>query len=175
MTMPSLSAWIDDYVEIPLTSGPEWKTTLADFIGDLVDDMTLSTYNPAPSFTFDRSTFANNLSDAPGTGVTSLANAFSAAILTSTMNVAAGTYIGVSTPATTFSVVSSVVPDPASIGAGAAEIAELVSSPKTSNAAESEFPVKLREAFLLLTYTVSGTNSVSPTPAPLVDAARSVI
>ncbi len=53
---------------------------------------------------------------------------------------------------------------------GKAKVQELASSVPVADASNSDFPVKMREAFLLLTGTVTGTNSVIPIPGPLVAA-----
>ena len=56
---------------------------------------------------------------------------------------------------------------------GVAKIGELVSSPQVGDPLLVDFPVKMRAAFLLLTYTVTGTNSL-PVPTPILDPLRAV-
>ena len=175
MTISPLQTWRDQYELLELVSDDSWKQNLADYLGDLLDNaFTLSTYTPAPIFTFDRTTFASLLDSGVDQGIASLKAAFQSAIQSSTMFVSVGSYIGSSTPATTYSVVASVVPDPPSILAGQNKIQELEFAQATSDPQLSEFPEKLRDAFLLVTYTVTGTNSVAPTPSPLTDTGRSV-
>jgi len=81
--------------------------------------------------------------------------------------VSAGAFIGVSAPPTLFSAVATTLIDPPSILLAKAKILELVTAPPEADAQDSLFPEKFRDATLLLTITVSGTNSVTPTPAPL--------
>ena len=179
MATPSESTWQNDYADIPLVSDDSWKQTLGDYLEALLSSLlTLQTYSPAPVFTFGTSAFVSGLSGSdpavPGSGIIALQTAFNAGVLASTMVVAPGTSFTPPTPATTFSVVTTTLPDVPSIALGVAKIAELSAAEPTSDPLLSEFPVILREAFVLLTYTVIGTNSVAPTPAPLTDPLRGV-
>lgn len=173
-----LATWRTSYSALPQVGDDSWKANLANYLGDELDGLlNLQTYVTGggfPVFTFDRATFQSNLTDGVGTGVAGMQAAFTAAIATSTWVIAIGTKFGVGTPAETFSTPGVAVPDPAGISAGAAKIGELASAAPTSDPDESEFPLKLREAFLLLTYTVTGTNSVAPTPGPISDPLRGV-
>ena len=126
----------------------------------------LDTSGAAPpwSFTFNEAVFAAQLSTIPittsqVTGVTNFANAWETAILASLAAVGPGCFIPPSSPATLFSAVAGVVIDPASVALGKAKIIELGTSPLVASAQDSEFPIKFREATLLLTVTVSGTDS----------------
>jgi len=179
MSIGSVGDWQNEYADIPLVSDDSWKQTLADYLGGLLDNLlTLQTYSPAPIFTFGKAAFVTGLAGAdpstPGSGVAALQTAFSAGVLASTMIATPPVSFTPVTPATTFSVVVSTLPDAPSIAAGQAKIAELSSAAETSDPLLSDFPVILREAFLLLTYTVIGTNSVAPTPGPLTDPLRGV-
>lgn len=164
--------WIDAYELMPLVGDATWKQNLADYCGDLLDNqLNLSTYT-GPTFTFGRAAFAANLTDT--NGIVGLQSAFNAGVLASTWVIPIGTTFGAGTPAETFSTPGAAVADAPSISSGMAIIATLASSPQVGDATLSEFPTKLRAAFLSLTYTVTGTNSVTPTPGPIADPLRGV-
>jgi hypothetical protein len=166
------TAWRAAYANVPLVGDDSWKQNLADYLGDLLDNLlNLSTYvspgvPPYPAFLFDRSTFAGALTGAPGAWVVDLQAAFTAVIPTSPFTILPLTVFGAATPAETFSTPGVAVADPPSITLGVAKIGELVSSPQVGDPLLSDFPVKMRAAFLLLTYTVTGTNSL-PVPTPM--------
>jgi len=177
MAIDSLVIWQAQWALIPKVSDTSWKQNLADYIAARVDaKLALSTYVPPGTFTFNKSVFVAGLAgvtSGTGDGVTKIASAFQSAVQTvGSLVVTPGTAFGAATPAQTFSVVASSVLIAA---AGKAKIEELSSAPLVSDPLLSQFPVKLRDAFLLLTATISGTNSVAPTPGPLVDAGRSVL
>lgn len=168
----SAQDWIDAYEALPLVSDATWKQNLADYCGDLIDNiLALSTYS-AGAFTFGRSQFASALTDTDG--VVGLQSAFSAGVSASTWVINSGTTFGAATPAETFSTSGVAVADPAGISAGQALIAALTGAPQVGDPTLSEFPTTLRNAFLALTFTVTGTNSVAPTPGPINDVARAV-
>jgi len=172
--------WAEAYALVPLVGDDSWKKNLADYLGNLLDDLlNLQTYvspgtPPYPAFLFDRATFESLLTGEPGTGVAGMQAAFAAALLTSTFTIPIGTTFGDAGLAETFSTVGLAVPDPDSIDAGVDIIGELDTAPAVGDALDSDFPVKLRAAFLLLTYTVTGTNSVAPTPGAIDDVERAV-
>ena len=178
MAIDSLTVWQNGWANLPKVNDDSWKQNLGDYVEARTANMSLATYTPSTNvtFSFNKSLFVQTLDGVSGANlVPILSDAFELAIIGSPIAVSPGTYIGVSTPATTFSVVSSSLFDLASAALGAAKILELASAPKVSDPLLSDFPIKLRDAFLLLTATVSGTNSVVPTPGPLVDPVRSVI
>lgn len=129
---------------------------------------------PGLTYTFDKTTFATQLktlskNNDKNASVDSLASFWKASL--GTALVAAGSSVGTPSPATTWSVVNTTVIDVASQAAGENKVKELKTADDTG---DSPMPRIIREAFLLLTITTSGLNSVSPTPGPLVDAARAV-
>jgi len=179
MATPDESTWQGDYANLELVSTDAWKQNLADYLETLLtSSLTLTTYSTDPAFTFDTSAFVSGLAGAdpevPGSGVIALQTAFDAAVLASVMVTFPMSGFDPLSVATIFSVVTSTIVDAPSIIAGKAKIAELASAGSTSDPLESEFPVILREAFLLLTYTVIGLDSTFPTPIPLTDALRGV-
>lgn len=177
MATPDVEIWQEDYADIELVSTDAWKQNLADYLEvQLTESLTLTTYSTDPEFTFDKAAFVTGLAGAgaPGTGVAALQTAFDAAVLASTMVTFPMSGFDPLSVATIFSVVTSTTVDPLSIVAGKAKIAELDGATPTSDPLLSKFPVILREAFLLLTYTVIGLDSTFPTPIPLTDALRGV-
>ena len=187
MAVDTLTKWQQELKNLPASDNPVWATNFANWYFDrisaagAVDGQGLFA-DPAslvPTtwvFTFDKATFVTQLQPLPQTddaltGITNFANAWEAAMLTSTISVAPGTFIPPSSPPTLFSVVASAVFDPPSIAVAKALIQTLVTAPPTDDAETSEFAEKFRDATLSLTVTVSGTNSVAPTPGPLVAAA----
>lgn len=126
------------------------------------------------TYTFDQTTFATSLktmsnnNDKDGS-IDSVAGFWKAAL--GIAAVAAGSSVGTPSPATTWSVVNTTVIDAPSQTAGEDKMKEL----KTADiSGDSPMAEKSWEAFLLLTITTSGLNSVSPTPGPLLDPARAV-
>lgn len=176
MTIEALATWQSEWALLPKVSDASWKTNLANYIAARLDGkLSLATYLPPTgvTFVFNKTVFLASLASVSGDGVAKIALGFKNAVETSgSLVVAPGTAVGSASPATTFSVVATSV----LVGSAAkAKIEELSSAPLTNSAAASEFPVKLYAAALLLTADVSGTNSVVPTPAPLIDNGRAVV
>lgn len=167
MAMYTEQEWVEAYAELPLTSDPqEWKTNLADYVEEASAGLSLANFIIAsPPFTFNKNVFASNLTDV--NGVVGLSTAFSQAITASTMVVNAGDSI--SNPAVPPTSILGPAPPPActvvpaSIQVGANIILALASAPPTNDPRTSQFPVKLRQAFAGLLYSVVGVDS---TPAP---------
>lgn len=179
-----LSTWQTTFAALPKTLGPEWSTNIATWALARVVAAELQTLTDAvpPTFLFSDSTFASQLATLlptldPSSAAMGVANAFEAAILASSLLVEPGSFVGTSTPATLFSVVNTALIDPPSIVAAKAKVLELATALPVDDAEDSAFPVILREAFLLLTGTVTGLNSVPPPagPNPLVAAALPLV
>lgn len=134
------------------------------------------------TYTFNKATYKTALENLPLAktaleGISNFANAWLSAINLTVVVMAVGSSIGVPSNATTWSAITTTTVDSASKTLGVNKIKELVSSPKASDPANSEVPIKLREAFLLETITTTGLDSTPPAggPLPLVDALRAVI
>lgn len=176
MPIDALQDWKDELENLPKVNDSSWALNFAEWYADRLvnieaDSSVLDT-SAGFVFTFAETTFALALTSLspttdPVAGITSFANAWESAILATTVVVAPGAFIPPSDPATTFSAVTGTVIDPPSIAAAKAKIIELGSSSPVDDPQDSEFPVKFREATLLLTITVTGLNSL-PTPTPLV-------
>ncbi len=171
-----LSTWISTFAALPTTADTSWAGNFANWANDRVIDMELSgILNAGLDWTFNKTTFEASLivltpTPIAASGIASFASAWETAIVASALSILAGASLGAPSPATTWSVVSSQVIDSSGIAAGKAKILELVSSPPVPDATSSDFPVKFREAFLLLTGSITGLNSVIPPtgPNPLV-------
>lgn len=178
--LDDLTTWKNEWAAIPLVADDSWKQTMGDYLEARTVGMELPGIGgPGFSWTFSTSTFVSGLSGVDantGDGVEKIASSFESAILASTLSVAPGSWVGVSTPSTTWSVVSSTIFDAPGLSLGKNKILELTSAAPVEDALDSEFPVKLRDAFLLLTVTTSGLDSTpAPSgPLPLTDAARAV-
>lgn len=174
MTVDPLQLWKDSLEDQPKVSsggGDNFAGWYAERITDIEPDPDALVPTDFV-FTFAQAALVSALdalspTTSPSAGIDGFADAWEQALLASAIVVAPLTFIPPSSPATTFSAVASAIIDVSSIEAGKAKLAELVSAPPVANAQDSLFPVKFREATLLLTVTISGTNSVTPTPGPL--------
>lgn len=190
MSVDSLQDWIDTYVsDVPniVDDSGDGPGNVADWIDPRVTNKLDTPGLEGPvsgtgfTFTFNKSVFQTQLELLIGgtktQGVNELAAAWESAMNASVGLVVVLTSIGTPSPTTTWSSITSTVIDPASISAGKSKILESISAPLDKPKEESEFPVKMREAFLLLTVTTSGLDSVpsgSGGPFSLVDTARAV-
>lgn len=191
----SLAIWRAALIALPKVSDSSWAANFAAFVADRIspigaadgkgietDPTILTLASPPPLgliFTFPQATFATSLqvltpTEDPVAGIAGFAdawaNSMSTIVFPATLNVLMGAFVPPSTPATLFSSITAVTIDPASLIAAKAKISELASSTPVADANNSDFPVKFREAFLLLTITVVGLNSIVPTPTPLTVA-----
>lgn len=175
MAIDPLSTWKSTLAALPKVADTSWAANFAAWYAGRIVAITTDPASLVPTgfvFTFNQALFASQLialtpvNDALS-GITGFANAWEAAILATTVVVAPGTFQPPTSPATLFSVIATTVIVPASIAAGKAKIIELASSPPVADVNDSEFPLKFREATLLLKINVTGTNSVTPTPGPL--------
>jgi hypothetical protein len=173
-----LSTWNSTFNALPKVSDPSWSLTLANWYADRITgiqpDQTQLNTGAGFTFVFDSALFAAGLAVLTPTliqaaGIAGFASAWSAALATTiypvTLLVAPGAFIPPTTPATLFSAVTAAIIDPTSIVAGVAKINELAT---VSPEATSVFAEKFRDATLLLSITVTGLNSITPTPTPLV-------
>lgn len=181
MSVDSLAIWKSEFANLPKVSDTSWKQNLADYLAARVDGkLTLSTYDPAASvtFTFNKTVFLAALASVDaGTGGGAVAIALgvkNAVIASGSLVVLAPVSVGTPSPVNTFSVVTTSVITAASSLLAEAKIAELSSATPVSSVADSLFPVKLREAFLLLAADITGLDSQAPTPQAKIDAGRAV-
>lgn len=174
MTVASLQDWKDAYAVLPQVGTDAWKENLTAYIEGLIADINLATY-ATPSFTWGRAAFKSALVGVSGAGVSEMQTGFTNSIAASTWLIPSGTTFGGGTLAETFSAPGAAIPDVASVSAGATKIGELEGTPPVGTFEDCLFPEILRAAFLLLTYTVTGINSVPPAPfGPINDPLRGV-
>ncbi len=166
MSISALQDWKDSFAAIPLVSDQTWKDNLADWIDGNVADMKLASYSPSAniSFTYNKATFASSLPDSgalgtPATFLSAIATAFQSSINSSTLVITPP----MSSPA--FTAITSSLPDAASVTAGmsAIQAAVLVN---VEAAEDSGLIPAIRNAFIGLTYTVSGTIGGNPATLP---------
>jgi hypothetical protein len=165
----ALPIWISELVNLPKVNSAVWATNFANYYADRIVGIQTdpSALTSAMVFTFAKPVFeAQLMALMPVTdqtvGTLNFALAWEAAILASTAVVPPGAFIPPATPTTTFSVVISTVINPASIAAGKAKIMELATAPQVADASLSQFPIKFRDATLLLKVDVDGLDSTTP-------------
>lgn len=182
MAIDPLLTWKSKLALLPKVATTAWAANFAEWYADRIVNITTDPTKLVPTgflFTFDETTFADQLlaltpkSNALA-GIQGFADAWETAISTTlyptTLALLPLTTLGTppaATPATTFSVITSVLIVSASITAAKDKILELADSPTVADVNDSEFPQKFRDATLLLKINVTGKNSVSPTPGPL--------
>jgi len=169
------STWISTFASLPPTLDSSWIPNFATWCFNRVQNNELSgLLTASPPLLFEKSVFESELASltptlSAVTGITNFATAWENTIVASqVLLVVPGDSVGSPSPATTWSVVSSALVNSGSISAGKAKIMELVSDKGALDVLNAKMPVKLREAFLELKGDVSGLNSVTPTPQPLV-------
>jgi hypothetical protein len=129
-------------------------------------------------FTFNQAVFKTNLltltpTADPAAGASAFFNALETAILASVYLVSPGAYLGSPGAATTWSAVTSTIPDPASLAAAKTAAVAFMSTAPLSGT-NPTMATAVHTYLTSLTYTVTGLNSVAP-PAPLVAALVAVI
>lgn len=175
MAIDPLSTWQATLAALPKVSDNSWAPNFAAWYANRLTGITTNPLFLVPVgfvFTFAQSTFASELQGlTPVTtslaGITNFANAWETALNSTTVLLAPLSFKPPSTPATLFSVVASTTIDTASIAAGKNKLLELIAAPPVDDPTLSQFPIKFREATLLLTITAIGTNSIVPVPTPL--------
>lgn len=183
MAIDALSVWKSTMAALPKTTDNTWAANFSGWINDRLasaDTDPTQLVNATPlSFVLDDAGMQSDLealspSSNATTAIADFADAFEASLNNTVVVVTAGAFIPPSGPTTLFSAVSSTTIDAASITAAKAKINELASEPPVADVDDSKFPEKYREAFLLLTITVIGTDSDGP-PNPLTAAAVKII
>lgn len=177
-----LSVWKSSLAALPKVSDSSWSNNFAGWVADRVVNITTNPSNLVLTspliFIFNTSAFAAALlSLAPTTdataGITAFADAWANTISTITYPTSLSVATGASDPSAiptykgTFSTITSVIIQPASILSGKAKIIELASAVPVSDPNDSLFPVKFRDAFLELKIKVVGLDSDPGTPSPL--------
>jgi hypothetical protein len=179
VALESESTWVSEFANLPNVSDDSWIDNLLDYLEDRINsNLKLIDYFPESgnSFTLNRAIIRTSIEQSTnetGDLINTLATGIKNSVLQSgSLDVQPGSYIAISSPATTFSSVSDSVIDPPSSISLENKILELLNSEPVGDANDSDFPVKIRSAFLLLTAIIVGTNSVAPTPSPILDIGR---
>ena len=173
-----LSIWKSTFANLPQVSDSSWASNFANWVYDRVQSAELSGVMTASDpFDFKKGIFESALLVLPPTpsaavGILGFATAWETAVVaSSTLLVTSGDSLGAPSPATTWSVVSSSIVDTPSIAIGKAIILTLATMPPVPTVDLSKFPEIFRNAFLALTGSIVGMNSVVPPvplPAPMV-------
>ena len=171
-----LATWKSTYKDLAKVADNSWALNFALWVNDRVSGKAqvtgVTTSVPENVFVFNYTIFKTQLEALTPTtdinaGITKFADAWETAMNASlVLGVLPGDFVGASSPSTTWSVVSTALIDGASVSLGKAKIMELVNAPLASTEDDSVFPEYFRDAFLLLTGTISGLNSVPPTAGP---------
>jgi hypothetical protein len=172
--MDALNTWESNWANIALDStGGSFATNIASFIAARVNGkLGIAPPNSGTAvFTFNSSVFASSIASlkptqTPASNLNQIASAWQSAILASTFIVSSGAYIGSPSPATLFAAPPAATPIPS---AGMAALsAELNIGFNTPTASASVFPIAFYNAFAALQFSLTGMNSLVPTPTPLV-------
>lgn len=187
-----LATWRSTLAALPKVSDNSWAANFAGWVAERLaaatavdtkgietNPLNLILASPPPTgfiFTFPEAAFATALqaltpTDDAAAGIQSFADAWEDAINSLVYPTSLSVLLGASKPppgpTNTFSAVTMVTIVPASITAAKNKIIELASSTPVDDPNLSEFPVKFRDAFLLLKIKVVGLDSTTPTPVPL--------
>lgn len=173
MAVQPLDTWKTTLAALPKVTDTSWAQNFANWYFSMISGI-----SPDPAafvpvgfvFTFPTPLFASQLQTLPPVadavaGITGFANAWETALNGTTIVVGPGSAIPPPSPTTIFSAVFTATIDPPSIAAGKAKLLELVTAPPVANPLDSQFPIKFREATLLLTFTVTGLDSQPPPSA----------
>lgn len=181
MTIPSLSSFESSLLALPLISTADYTNIASWISANSSNVMWLTNIFPTSGtiFTFNQSVMKAQMSSTLVlTGDLSVAanNFFTCmetAIIASTMVVSSGSYLGSSSPATTWSATPVSLPDPVSLASAKASAISFMSS-ATLSASHPILANAVRIYLMALTYTVTGINSL-PIPTPLIAALTPVI
>ena len=179
MTITPVAVWKAQYKLLPKVSTPLWADNLAALVGTQVALAQLVGITGAMVYTYTQPLLASGLklntqTPAQLSAAISTAEAWGSAAAASLMVVAPGASFGAPTPATIFSVVTTTLLDPPSlILAKQSIVTKIMSSvPSTDDGMLMD---AFYEAFKKLTFSVTGINSITPTPTPLVVPTASLL
>ena len=179
MTLPTQSDMEQSLLALPLIAVADY-TNIASWIASSTNNiMWLTGILPTTStvFTFNEAVFITSLNTlTPTASIATAANNFftalETAVLASVYLVTPGAYFNTASPATTWSIVATTLPDPPSlIAAKNAAITYMSSTPLSGS--NPVLANSVRIYFTTLTYTVTGTNTAVP-PTPFIAASVTV-
>jgi len=165
--------WKQTFRSIPMVDNVSWSVNIARWASERSTAKLQWIVLGGPiQFIFNTGVFQSQLSSMrftadPNQGAMAFASAWESAMNASQLIVVPGVFVGAPSPATLFSVVIGAI-DPGSILLGKMALyQQLVSAPFVNNSFDSILPPALNQAFLSLTVSLSGMNSL-PIPTPLV-------
>lgn len=190
MAIDGQTTWQADWDAVPIDSdGTHYASNIANFIdahstGKMVLETPPTGFNSPspPAFTYGKAACQSALAGitfGAANGAQKIADAWQAGVTAGTLVVPAlSALTNPSTPASKFAAPPTVVVDPASLtSAHAGLLSSLQNAPLADGTyaqslvnpslTPTQFPVALRTAFLALKYTLTGLNSVAPTPATI--------
>jgi len=173
MAIDNIGVWRSTFNALPKVLNKSWAAAFATWVDDRVTGKAQLTgiTTATPPFTFSKSTFQAQLEALKVTSISAIGGnnfgtAWEAAINASlTLTVVAGDFTAPGDATTWSSVTLAEIDAPSVLAAKAALIAALTNSNKCNNTANSDFPKSFRDAFLMLTGSVTGMNSL-PIPTP---------
>lgn len=176
MAVDPLNTWISTLAAVPRVKTAVWAQNFADWYnarlsGATTDPASLVATDMVfifPALDFQTALEGLGRTDDALDGITGFADAWKAAIeamaYPDSLAVGEGSFVPPSSGATLFSVVESVEFVASSITAAHTKILELATAGRTLDAMLSQFPVKFRDATLLLKVKVTGKDSTDPVP-----------
>ncbi len=168
-----LNVWKETFARVSPSANESWARALSSWADERsTGKLQLATVMGSVQFTFQKGIFLSELQRlAPVSnaqqGALGFANAWEKALMSSQLLVLPGSFLGAPTPATTWSVVTSLI-DASSVAAGKAHlVSRLTAAPPVAETPNAIFADAFHGAFFLLTATVTGMNCL-PIPTPLL-------
>ena len=178
----ALNIWLDEFEKLPDDpTGDMSPTNLANFVnvrvtGKLDTSTSIVKWDPPPSFTWQKSIFEDTLraiskvpSSDPIIPAIKIATGWQNAVIASTVVIQPQAIMNPPFPATSGIAATAVsIIDPASVALGYAHLVAQLSGVLPVNIKKAAvFPKAIREAFLMLTVTISGVDTKPPPTGPI--------
>lgn len=173
MALEPLSVWKSTLAQIAKVDKSDWVGNLARWMGERSTmKLELMPIQGQVLFNFNQGLFEAQLRSAAPTdlavrGANQFAGAWANAVMASQMVVMPSSYLAAPTPATTWSVAATLLDPPTITAARVFLLAKLASAAPVDEGFLSHMAEAFRSAFLMVTATVTGMNSL-PIPTPLV-------
>lgn len=168
-----LGVWKSEFASLGTVDIGTWAASLASCVSKRTTmKLGLMQISGPVQYLFNQALFQARLSaslptDSQNAAALQIASSWESAVMASPMLVLPGASIGAPTPPTTWSVVAAVL-DPPSVQMGKVSLVRSLSRIKAvDKGIDSQLAEALRNAFLKLSFTVTGINSL-PIPSPLV-------
>jgi hypothetical protein len=167
-----LPTWKQTFATLPFVSTPVWAQNIANWAGQRSTmKLQWAGLGGPIFFTFNQGVFQSQLMSLRPTSernqaAMAVASAWETAMNASILMVTPGIFVGGPTPPTLFSAVAGMIDVPSIMRGKMALYQTLVSAPPVDSAFTSVFPHAVYQAFMSLTVSLMGMNSV-PIPGPL--------